>query len=225
MNHRHLLRLIDTNCVKYHVAVVLGDCHRKSGIPDFFTQHVLITMQIRAVGDKAVWDSGELVNDPCGGRRMAGKMCMNMVNLQFLHAMSHRHALWENGQRTNQKSTTAQIRPNQFAQRPEPQAGMLPHRTEIISQNFQRQQWKKVSPFYIRRRFSMHLRSVFPMERKHFHICADFFCGQHFVQDKGLGDFRKPRHHVGNPQSPRFGFGRAAVGHGLQGTSVHDTDS
>ena len=57
VNHGHFCGLFVTRHVQNNSAVVLGNCHNKRGIADFITQHVLVTMQIRAMSDKAVRDS------------------------------------------------------------------------------------------------------------------------------------------------------------------------
>ena len=83
VNYRYFVAKTSIALLENNFTVVIGNGHHQRRVRHLFGQHMAVAMQIRAVSRKAIWNTGQPVNDIGRGRGMAGKMRMNMMAYQY----------------------------------------------------------------------------------------------------------------------------------------------
>ena len=109
MDHANFVTRVVTAFVRNDVTVVERDSNDRTRSPHFLSQHMAIAVQVGAVRREAEGDPSKAMNDVRDGCRMAGEVCMQMLDSETLHSPRQQHRFREIRNCSSQIPTAASV--------------------------------------------------------------------------------------------------------------------
>ena len=109
------MKLFSTNIGK-ELFVVVGNCDRESRFGYFFTKHMLVDLEVGAVGGETVGNARHAVDDESGSGRVVSEMGVDVGDSIALHVVGGVNGFGEYGERTGEVVGAAEVCANDCEQ-------------------------------------------------------------------------------------------------------------